>query len=212
MDRSSRLLVHEPERVAIVDDEPDCREVIGEAINASGLSCSGFATAESFLATDDLDEFSCVLVDIQLPGMNGLDLLTTLATRTTDVAFIVLSGQATVPDVVRAYEHHASGFFQKPVPLPQLLEMVGRLVLRKSEQRERQIRVDQMLIRLTARERQVMQLLLAGDKTVQIAHKLEISPSTVEKHRLRIFEKTGAGSVVELLHRVPNEVASKVLA
>ena len=197
-------------RVALIDDEADVRDSISAALESADLSCSSYVSAESFLEQGDIDKFSCLLIDVQLPGMSGIELLTTLNSRGCETPVIAMSGHATVVDVVRAYENRARAFLQKPVPVRKLIETVTRLVLRFAERRKMRLAAERIRDALSPREREVMQLLIAGDKTVQIARKLQISPSTVEKHRLRIFSKTGTSSVVDLIHRVPSVAASEL--
>lgn len=189
-------------RVAVIDDELDVRESICIAIKSinRNLSCVCYGTAESFLADEPISQHSCVIVDIRLPGTSGLELLPVLQHRGFDAPIIVTSGQACVADVVFAFQNRASAFFEKPVPLDELVRTTARLVRQYDDTRHKRADAEEASLRLTQRERQVMQLLLDGEKTVQIAKTLRISPSTVEKHRLNIFEKTRTGSVVELVH------------
>lgn len=197
-------------RVAVIDDEIDVRDTIALALESEAMSCSRFESAEAFLECQSIREFSCVLADIRLPGMSGLDLLPILESRGIDALPIVMSGQASVAEVVRAFANRTCAFFEKPLPIQQIVATVKRLVARCNVQRRKRAGADRLLARLTPREREVMQLLVAGDKTVQIAHKLHISPSTVEKHRLRIFDKTETSSVVELIHSLPGVVSSEL--
>lgn len=187
-------------RVAIVDDEPGMRLLLTRLFEAAGLKCQSFASAEGLL--DDLEgqPYGILVVDIRLKGMSGLQLQAELRRRDPDIEVVIISGQATVADAISAFGNHASAFFEKPFNNRELLETVQKLREKWEQRRSRLAAIESLTAALSAREKEVMDALMAGKKTVQIARELNISPSTVEKHRLKIFAKTGVDSVIQLIH------------
>jgi FixJ family two-component response regulator len=186
--------------VAIVDDEPGMRVLLSRLFETAGIRSQAYASAESLLEDVSRTKFGCLVVDIGLGGISGLDLQSELRRRCPDVAIVVISGRATVADAVRAFRNRASAFFEKPFDNRELLSAVQELVVDWEQRQSKLQAVESLLSPLSSREREVLEALMAGKKTVQVAHELNISASTVEKHRLRIFEKTGVDSIIELIH------------
>jgi len=186
--------------VAIVDDEPGMRVLLTRLFESAGIRSQAYASAESLLEDLDGTKFGCLVVDIGLQGISGLDLQSELRCRCPDTAIVVISGRATVADAVRAFRNRASAFFEKPFDNCELLAAVQELVVDWELRQSKLQAVESLLSPLSSREREVLEALMAGKKTVQVAHELDISASTVEKHRLRIFEKTGVDSIIELIH------------
>jgi len=176
------------------------RLLLTRLFESAGIACHAYAHAEGML--DDRQGLRCgvLVVDIRLKGMSGLELQSELRRRRSDVEVVIISGRATVADAISAFGNQAGAFFEKPFNNRDLLEAVQKLREKWEKRRSRQESIESLLAPLSARERQVMEALMAGKTTVQVAHELNISPSTVEKHRLRIFEKTGADSVIQLIH------------
>jgi two-component system response regulator FixJ len=184
---------------AIVDDECDIREVLTELLKSAGIQSRNYTRAEDLLE-DDAEAFSCLILDIGLPGMSGLQLQSLIRQRSADVPIVIMSGQATASDAIRAYRANANAMFEKPFDHREMLATVQSLVLDWSAKQARREEIDSRVASLSPRERAVMDLLIAGHKTALIARHLAISASTVEKHRLRVFEKTGQDSVISLIH------------
>jgi len=191
--------------IALVDDEVSVRQMLSHVFESAGLLCQSYESAESLLQSFDTYEYGCFVIDLELPGIGGLELQTEIRSRCAEVPVVVISGTARVRDVIDSYSNGTRYFFEKPFDCEDLLEKVRSLAEASIAFRSRYLEIESRLRHLSLREREVMHLLIAGDKTVQIARKLQISPSTVEKHRLRIFDKTGTSSVVELIHCMPRE-------
>jgi FixJ family two-component response regulator len=186
--------------VAIVDDEPGMRVLLSRLFESAGIRSLAYASAESLLEELEGTNFGCLVVDIGLGGISGLDLQSELRRLCPDTSIVVISGRATVADAVRAFRNRASAFFEKPFDNRELLAAVKELVVDWELRQSKLQAVESILSPLSTREREVLEALMAGKKTVQVAHELNISASTVEKHRLRIFEKTGVDSIIELIH------------
>lgn len=187
-----RALVH------IVDDDDAVRESTKAVLEAAGFACATYRSALEFLDTGDL-KAGCAVVDVRMPEMDGLALLNELSARKSDLPVIVMTGFADVSLAVRAMKAGAVDFVEKPTPPDALVEAVRRAFTKArsgdTERREAQARFE----RLTQREAEVLELLVAGDPNKIVAHKLGISPRTVEIHRGRLMEKTQAKSLADLV-------------
>jgi len=184
--------------VLIVEDHPDAAESLAAVLGAEQLACQVYASAEAFLESAPLEAASCLVFDLGLPGMSGLALQERLRARGVELPVIVLMGQATVADTIRAFENGACRVFLKPLEPLALVEAVRTAIARHQMRLERRAAFDDRLQALTAREREVLCHLLHDRPTKQIARVLGISPSTVEKHRAKILAKCGVNSVVGL--------------
>ncbi|MGD9632438.1 MAG: response regulator transcription factor [Pirellulales bacterium] len=186
--------------MAIVDDEPGMRLLLTRLFETNGIACQAFASAEGLLDDVENQQYAVLVVDIRLRGMSGLQLQAELNRRNMDIEIAFVSGQATVADAICAFGNRAGAFFEKPFKNQELLESVQKLREKWIKRRTRLSAVESLLAPLSTREKEVMDALIAGKNTVQVARELNISPSTVEKHRLKIFEKTGVDSVIQLIH------------
>jgi two-component system, LuxR family, response regulator FixJ len=187
-------------RVHVVDDDDAVRDSMKAIIEAAGFDCETHDSATAFLAVKTAVD--CALVDIRMPGMDGLALLEKLSARGTGAPVIIMTGFADVPLAVRAMRAGAVDFVEKPCPPDQIIASVRRALTRPavkpvgdSARSEATARFE----KLTQRERDVLNLVVAGDANKVIAHKLGISPRTVEIHRGRLMEKTQAQSLAELV-------------
>ena len=186
--------------VHIVDDDEALRDSIAAMVGAAGFMCQGYGSAHDFLDGGLAD--GCALVDVRMPGMDGLALMQEMAKRRIDIPVIVMTGFADVALAVRAMKAGANDFVEKPCARDELIEAVKRALGKTksaqaidSEKKE----AHERLARLTQRERDVLELLVVGDPNKIIAHKLQISPRTVEIHRGRLMEKTQARSLADLV-------------
>lgn len=196
---------HAPPTVFVVDDDDDLRQSLGWLFEAEGLRVRGYATAAEFLAEYDAATPGCLVLDVLLPGLSGLDLQDELARRGGAPPTIVISGRAKVPMAVRALKAGATDFVQKPFGDREILECVRRAIeldRRVREEHAAKAGFEGRLALLTPRERQVLELVVAGKPNKIIASDLGISSKTVEIHRGRVMEKTRAGSVAELVRLV----------
>jgi FixJ family two-component response regulator len=193
----------EPEpTVFVCDDDPDFRAALQRLIESAGLRVKPYPSAESFLEEYDPSHPGCVVLDMRMPGMTGLQLLEELNNRSTLLPVIVLTGYADVPTVIRALKAGAFEFLEKPFDEQALLERVRAALARDLEARGTQAergRATQLIASLSPREREVMLLVVAGKANKEIADVLGLSPRTVEGHRGHVMDKLRAGSVAELV-------------
>ena len=189
-------------KVFLVDDDPAVRDALVLLLEAEGLPGAAFDSAESFLAACDPDCPGCVVLDVRMPGMSGLDLQAALEQRGIDLPIIFLSGHADVSTSVRAMRAGAVDFLEKPFDEAALVERIREALERDSLRRqalERESAARQRVAQLTPREREVMRALVAGGSNKQIARELHLSPRTVEVHRSRVMEKTAVSTLPELV-------------
>lgn len=187
--------------IFIVDDDSAVRFSLVLLLETHGLGAAAFDSGEALLSACTPESQGCVLLDLNLQGMDGLELQAELQRRGVNMPVIFLSGHGDVPTTVRAMKAGASEFLTKPVSGEQLLPLI-RAALAKDQ--EARARVRQVLLqrerldRLTRREREVLALALAGQQNKDIARLLAISHRTVEVHRSHILAKTQVGSLLEL--------------
>jgi RNA polymerase sigma factor (sigma-70 family) len=178
--------------VHIVDDDPAMRDSLALLLSLRGYRTASFASAEDFLAAIRPDWVGCILADIRMPGMSGLEMQHALASRGTSMPVIVLTAHGDVESARAAFKAHAIDFLEA------IEQALGREASRvtTSQARERQA---QALSALTPRERDVLELVVLGQHNREVAERLGISPRTVEVHKARLMEKLGVGSLAELL-------------
>lgn len=191
----------QPPTVFIVDDDGQIRDALRSVLEAEGLEVADFATCEDFLAAYHPGHEACLLVDAYLPGMSGLDLLEHLRGNGTSLPAIMITGHGDVPMAVKAMQAGALDFIEKPVGHARLLACIGHAVemskdaAKLSTWRES---ASSHLASLTPRQRQIMELVLAGHPSKNIAADLGISQRTVENHRASIMKKTRSKSLPAL--------------
>jgi two-component system, LuxR family, response regulator FixJ len=188
--------------VFVIDDDADLRQSLGWLLEAAGLRFRGYATADEFLGDYQPDESGCLLLDVRMPGLSGLDLQEELRRRGVPPPIIIMTGHARVPMAVRALKGGAIDFIKKPFGDRALLERVRKAI--DLDRRTRRVRMEcsefaERLTYLTPRERDVMNLVILGKPNKIIADDLGISAKTVEIHRGRVMEKLQVGSVAELV-------------
>jgi FixJ family two-component response regulator len=188
--------------VMVVDDDSGVRNAMRSLLKSVGLNASLFASAQEFLAAYDPNQPGCLLLDIRMPGMSGMDLQQELNLRGAVVPVIFMSGHADIPMAVEAMQHGAFDFLQKPFRDQELLDRIQRAIAQDAERRlalGEQSRIKSHLESLTDREREVLDLLTQGKQNKVIAQNLGVSPRTIEIHRARVMEKMSAQSVAELV-------------
>lgn len=187
--------------VFLVDDDAAVRRALGEILEAEGFEVQPFADAESFLGACGPGVAGCILLDVRLPGMDGLQAQDALRARGIRMPVVFLTGHGDVPMSVRALKGGAFDFLQKPVRA-EILGARVRAALRADEERlARDSEAEaarRTLARLTAREHEVLALLLQGKTNKQVARGIGVSPRTAEVHRRNILLKTQAGNLLEL--------------
>jgi FixJ family two-component response regulator len=190
--------------VFVVDDDEAMCDSLLTLARANGLKAEGFLSAESFLSDYVSCRPGCLVIDLRLPGMSGLDLQSALRSRGIWSPIIMISGNPEIRDVVQAIQHGAADFLEKPFSPELLVEKIRRAFERDLERRRVESAQQDDLARLealTAREREVMDLLIRGCWGKQIALELGISYRTMEKFRSRLMQKMAVNSVAELVSK-----------
>jgi FixJ family two-component response regulator len=186
----------------IVDDEPGVRGSLQFLLGGIGVKTAAFESPRRFLEQYEPGTPGCVILDLRMPEMGGLDVLAHMRERHIDLPAIILTGYATVPLTVQAMHAGAIEVLEKPHADQTLLERVQQAFevdrIRRRE-RARQQASRERIDRLSARQRQVAALVVEGQATKNIAGELSVSIKTIEAHRKAVMDKTGAGSVAELV-------------
>jgi RNA polymerase sigma factor (sigma-70 family) len=188
--------------VFIVDDDKDVRESLQELLDSVGLQSKSFGTAQEFLSSPRSDGPCCLILDVRLPGISGLDLQHELKRGKISIPIIFLTAHADVPMSVKAMKSGAVEFLTKPFRHQDLLDAVQRSITRDRIVRERQrdtAEVRQRFNTLSVREREVMSLVVSGLLNKQIAAELGASEATVKMHRSQAMKKMLAKSLPELV-------------
>ena len=188
--------------VFVVDDDRAMRESLSWLLDSVGLRVRSYATAADFLAEHDPAQPGCLVLDVRMPGMSGLDLQSELASRGVELPTIVITGHAEVSMAVRAVKAGAIDFIEKPFSDQLLLDRVRQALevdLEAREVRRRREDARRRLATLTAREREVLDLVVAGKANKEIASALGVSPKTVEVHRAHVMSKMCVDSLAELI-------------
>jgi two-component system response regulator FixJ len=189
--------------ISVVDDDAAARSSLRLLLKSLGLAATAYDSAAAFLAGYDPGQPGCLLLDIRMPGMSGLELQQQLNQRNTLSPIIFITGHGDVAMAVEAMRCGAFDFLQKPFRDQDLLDRVQRAIVKDRSIREQlsghealQVRLDS----LTAREHDVLELVISGAPNKIVAHKLGISQRTVEIHRARVMEKMSADSLAQLVH------------
>jgi FixJ family two-component response regulator len=201
--------------VFVIDDDESVRRALERLLRSDGLDVECFGSSKEFIARAMPDRPTCVLLDLRLPGASGLELQDTLARAGWEIPIIFISGVADVGSTVRALKAGAVDFLQKPLSDQALLDTVHDALDRARHTRRERAECAAIQARfnlLTARERDVLRLVLRGLLNKQIASELGISEKTVKFHRGRVMEKTEAGSVAELVRQAERIQLEKTVA
>ncbi len=188
--------------VFVVDDDPAMRDSLCWLLQSVDLHVETYPSADAFLAAYDVGRPGCLVLDVRMPGMSGLNLQDELRTRNIRLPIIMLSGHAEVPTAVRALKAGAIDFMEKPFSDELLLDRIRQAIDLDREQRDagaRRAAVAERYALLTPREREVMELVTAGKANKVIAADLGLSPKTVEVHRAAVMDKMHADSVADLV-------------
>ncbi|MBT8438554.1 MAG: response regulator transcription factor [Gammaproteobacteria bacterium] len=191
--------------VYIVDDDDAMRESLTWLIESVGLNVETYASADEFLESYYPGRPGCVLLDVRMPGMSGLELQGHLQKQQVTVPVIMITGHGDVPMAVRAMKSGAIDFIEKPFNDEQLLESIRNALAIDDTRRDQQsfkAEVASRLAQLTPRESEVMDMVTAGKSNKEIANSLGVSAKTVEAHRAKVMEKMEAGSLAELVRLV----------
>ena len=189
-------------KVFLVDDEPSVRRSLTRLLRVAGLEVASYASGEALLQEISGAGPACVVADLRMPGLTGLELQEELAQRGLKLPVLLISGHADVPSSVRAMKAGAVDFLEKPLSPEALLEAVQRALVRFSD--EEAVRQEMRVIearaeRLTPREREVFALVASGLLNKQVGFELGTSEKTIKVHRARVMEKMEAGSIADLV-------------
>ena len=201
--------------IYVVDDDDTFRKSLQWLLESVGLAVKTFATAAEFIEGYVPGSPGCLVLDIRMPGMSGLQLQDQLADRGIGMPVIFLTGHGDVPMAVAAVKKGALDFIQKPYNDQQLLDLVNSALKLDAEMREQEARSQQiagLVASMTPREREVMDAVVSGKSNKVIAEELGVTIKTVEAHRARVMEKMGAESLAHLVHLVMAARGARVLS
>lgn len=188
--------------VAIIDDDPSVRRSLARLLVSSGHEARVFASAQEFLNSADCDGVSCIVSDLRMPGMSGLQLQETLRARLPEVSIVFITGHGNVPSSVTAMKAGAVDFLEKPVKADQLIAALDRAIERTRSLKAHFTEIQNLKLRyetLTAREREVFALVAAGLLNKQVGAELGVAEKTIKQHRGRVMAKMGAESLADLV-------------
>lgn len=196
----------EPDQcIYIVDDDEALRDSLVWLLESSGYKVCAYESAEAYLAEFTVDMTGCLILDVRMPGMSGLELFEALRARHCTLPVVFITGHGDVPMAVAAVKRGAVDFIEKPFGDRDMLGLIEESLAREREGRERRqqdAETARRLDDLTQREREVLDLIISGKLNKQIADMLGISIKTVEVHRARVMEKMAANSLAELVQSV----------
>ncbi len=189
-------------RIYVVDDDDAIRAGLRALLETNGHTVEDFDSAEAFLENHSPDRSGCLLVDIRMPGLSGLELQAKLAVEKSHLSVIVVSGHGDIPAAIKAMGAGAVDFIEKPYAAETVLAAIERgldINQRVAQEAAQAEDIKLRLERLTKREYEVMEQLVAGVSNKVVARALDISPRTVEIHRARIFDKMQCQNLAELI-------------
>lgn len=189
--------------ICVIDDDDAVRESVTMLLSTVGVAACGYRDCQAFLRDDAARAADALILDVRLPGINGLEFHEKFAEHIGDMPVIFISGHGDIPMAVRAMRQGALDFLQKPFAEQALIDRVNQAIALAAERRGKRSEaavVCARLDQLTSREREVLDHLVQGQSSKAIANALDISARTIEQHRARIMEKMQAGSVAELVH------------
>ena len=188
--------------VFIVDDDPLIRDALDQLVRSVGLTAETFSSARAFLGRELSDRPCCLVLDIRMPELSGLDLQDELIKRGVSIPIIFMTGHGTVPMSVRAMKSGALDFIEKPFEDQELLDAINRAIKQSRMVRTEEAEIDaieQRINLLTLREHEILTFIIAGKLNKQIAYDLGMSENTVKTHRARIMRKMSVNSLAELV-------------
>ena len=187
--------------VFIIDDDAGIRDSLSWLVESVGLRVKTFANGDEFLEAYDPSLVGCIVLDVRMPGLSGLDLQEELNRRASDLPVLIITGYGEVQGAVRALKAGAADYLQKPVSDQTLLDRIQdclRANIRERKKRADQADVVSRMASLTRRQRQVMDLVVDGRSNKEIGRRLDISVKTVESHRGHVMHKMGVSTIADL--------------
>jgi two-component system, LuxR family, response regulator FixJ len=191
--------------VILVDDDQSVRDGLKWLIESVDLRVQTYSSAADFLGSFDPATPGCLVLDVRMPGMSGLELQQNLTANKCGLPIIIITGHADVAMCIRAFEGGAFAFLEKPVNQQDLLEQIHKAIAQDRKNRQESMPaadIEDRVSRLTPRESEVMELLVTGHSMKQIAPELQISLPTCSKHRASVLEKLDVENDVQLVRRV----------
>lgn len=191
--------------VFVVDDDEGVRNSLRFLLKSVGLASRTLASASEFLATYKISQPGCLVLDVRMPGLSGLELQQQLNRLGAVIPVIFITGHGDIPMAVEAMQHGAFDFLQKPFRDQDLIDRIQRALERDRRNRAaltEHAKIRERLDSLTPREREVLTLMMRGMPNKVMAAELGVSQRTVEIHRARVMEKSGAGSLAQLVRMV----------
>ena len=196
-------MIDEPQAIVfVVDDDQSVREALNSLFRSTGLKVQLFASAQEFLQSEKQETASCLVLDVRMPGLSGLDLQREMAGSEISMPIIFITGHGDIPMTVQAMKAGAVEFLTKPFREQDLLDAVGQAIERDREHRIQHAELSELRRRfdgLTPRESEVMSLVVTGMLNKQIAYQLGTSEITIKTHRAQVMQKMQADSVAALV-------------
>jgi FixJ family two-component response regulator len=200
--RPEMAMAQEPATVVVIDDDLSVRKALDNLFRSVGLDVELFSSPQEFLQSDRADRPGCIVLDVRFPGRSGLDMQREIAAANTALPIIFITGYGDIPMSVRAMKAGAVEFLTKPFRDQDLLDAVGVALEKDRTRRANEVRLSELRSRfatLTARERQVLALVIAGRLNKQIAGELGVSEMTVKMHRRQVMRKMQATGLAQLV-------------
>jgi two-component system response regulator FixJ len=192
----------DPATIFVVDDEESVRHALTEMLEVFGYNVEAHETAEGLLQSLESPDAGCIVADVRMPGMTGIELVRELSRREMAIPVVVISGHADIAMAVAAIKAGAEDFIEKPIDDRKLVAAINQGLARRFELQQQQESIQDLCARfdrLTPREVQVFDLVVTGHTSASISKILKISPRTVESYRVQIMEKMRAASIAVLV-------------